>query len=319
MKKAMLFGFLILISTVSFGQTVSVSGTVSDQKGKPISFAFIYDSQHPYAAYADSTGAFSLKADPSSKLIATANSYLKTSVKIDNPADVKIVMAGNPSNNSTDIASSLKNIFKQEEGFDNMNEGSLTRIGTHPENVHGSRFLFDDWVHGFALSPKDSIMQNDAYLFNYDKIDGNLIFATGGTAIHLGVKKEIKEFILFDGSGKPYVFDDVPAIDSKHYTQVLGSGSKYKIYKEIDTKFIKSDYSTNGITSHGNNYDEFLDENVYYVVKLPGGQPEKLSLRKKAIKTAFAADADKVNKFLSDNDGDIDDAYLKKLGEYMNQ
>jgi len=319
MKKILLSGFLILISFITFGQTVLVKGTVSDQKGNPIPFAFIFNSGHPYATYADSTGTFSLKADPSSNLIATANNYQKTIVKIDNMADTKVVMAGNSLQSNTGISPALKDIFKQEEGFVDMTKGSFTRIATHQENLHGSRFLFTDWVHGFIITPKDSLKQNDAYLFNYDKVDGNLIFATGGNAMHLGVKNQIKQFILFDGSGNSYVFEDVPAIDSKHYMQVLAAGSKYKIYKDLGTKFIKSDYSTNGMTSHGNNYDEFADNSVYYLVKLPGGQPEKLPLRKKAIKAAFAADAEKVNKFLSDNDGDIDDAYLKKLGEYMNQ
>ncbi|HEY8783024.1 MAG TPA: hypothetical protein VIM16_15465 [Mucilaginibacter sp.] len=319
MRKTIAPSLLILINMIAFGQTALVTGTVNDQKGRPVPFAFIYDSQHPYATYADSTGVFSLKADPSSSLIATASNYLKAEVKINNPSDVKIVMANSPSGNSAVIDPSLKNIFRQEEGFENMTEGSFTRIGTHQENIHGSRFLFEDWVHGYVVGPKDSIRQNDTYLFNYDKMDGNLIFATGGTAIHLGIKKQVKEFKLFDGNGKLYVFEDVPAIDDRHYTQVLASGSKYKIYKSLSTKFVKSDYSTNGITSHGNNYDEFVDENAYYVAKLPDGQPQKLSLKKKAIKAAFAADADKANKFLSDNDSDIDDAYLEKLGEYMNQ
>jgi hypothetical protein len=318
MKKITLFSLLVLISAMSFAQTATVSGTVTDQKGTPVPFAFIYDSQLPYATYSDSTGGFSFKADPSSRLIATANNYAKTTVKIDNPSDVKIVMSGGAPGN-TPIAPSVKNIFRQQEGFENMSEGSLTRIGSHQENIHGSRFLFNEWVHGYIRTGKDSIKQNDAYLYNYDKIDGKLIFATGGTDIHLGVRNEVKQFILFDGSGKVYVFEDAPEVDGQHYSQLIASGAKYKIYKTINTKFIKSDYTNNGITSHGNNYDEFADESDYYLVKQPSGQPQKLSLRKKAIKTAFGADGEKANKFLSDNGGDIDDAYLQKLGEYMNQ
>jgi|SRR6185312_1969448 len=319
MKKIALFSLLVFISAVSFAQTVIVNGSVTDQKGLPVPFAFIYDSQHPYATYTDSTGVFSFKADPSSHLIATAFNYAKADVKINNPADVKIVMAAGPAN-SAPIAPGLNNIFMQEEGFQNMAEGSQTRIGTHQENIHGSRFLFNHWVHGYIRTAKDSIKQNDGYLFNYDKIDGTLIFATGGTDMHLGVKSQNKKFILFDGSGKSYVFEDVPEIDSKHYVQVIASGSKYNIYKTIDTKFIKADYENNGITQHGNNYDEFVDESDYYLIKQPAaGQPKKFSLKKKAIKAAFASDQDKVNKFLSDNNGDIDDTYLQKLGEYMNQ
>lgn len=317
MKKIVSFISFIAISIVSFAQTVTVSGSVTDQKGAAVPFAFIYDSQHPYATYADSTGTFNFKADPKSHLFATANNYSKADVKITNPSDVKIVMSGGPSVSS--IAPSLTNIFKQQEGFENMTEGSLTRIGQHQENIHGSRFLFNEWVHGYTRTAKDSIKQNDRYLFNYDKIDGKLIIATGGSDMHLGVKNENKQFILFDGSGKQFIFEDVPEIDSKHYVQVMASGAKYKIYKTINTKFVKSDYENNGITQHGNNYDEFVDESDYYLIKQPNGQPQKFSLKKKSIKTAFGVEGEKAGKFISDNSGDIDDAYLQKLGEYMNQ
>jgi len=200
-----------------------------------------------------------------------------------------------------------------------MTAGSLDRVGSHPQDVHGSRYLFDHWVHGFVITPKDSIKQNDNYFFNYDKIDGNFLFTGDGKSIHKVVDAEVKTITLYDGNGQVYVFEAVPAIDPKHYMLVLGGGSKYKIYKNIGTKYVKANYVNNGVTQYGNNFDEYKDESDYYVAKLPGGQPQKISLRKKAIKTAFAADGDKANKFLNDNDGDIDDAYLAKLGDYMNQ
>ncbi len=318
MRVITLFALLIFISMASFGQTVNISGTVTDQKGQPVPFAFIRDSQHSYAAYADSAGNFNIKTDAVSGIIVTANHFKKTSAKIDAPGEVKIIMIDDPSNDNPTVSPSLKDVFRQKEDFESTTEASLTLIGTHQEGLHGNKYLFDNWVHGFVLTPKDSIKQNDGYLFNYDKINGNFVFATGGTKLSFGVRSEIKDFLLFDNSGKRYVFEEVPAINNKRYMQVLAAGPKYKIYKDFATKFVKADYVDNGISHHGNNYDEFVDEIVYYLVK-PGGQPEKLSLRKKAIKTAFASDADKVNRFLTDNDSDIDDAYLQKLGEYMNQ
>jgi hypothetical protein len=132
-------------------------------------------------------------------------------------------------------------------------------------------------------------------------------------------KSQIKAFTLFDDNGQQAVFEMVPAIDAKHYLQVLSSGSKYKIYKDLGTKFLKADFQTNGITSSGNNYDSYVDEGVYYIVKLPDGKPQKVSLKRKAIKAAFAADADKANKYMSAHDSDeVDDNFLKGLGDYMN-
>jgi hypothetical protein len=319
MKTTILSWLLILTSTITFAQTVAVSGTVNDQQGKPVAFAFISESQHPYGTYSDANGAFTLKADPSSNLTVTANYYKSATVKVTDPAATKIVLEGGATGGATNDVKENSSFFKVDQSLVDMSFGSRSTFGQGQEALHGNRFLFDNWVHGFAITPQDSIKQNNVYLFNYDKITGDLIFTRDQKTVLQVVKSEIKAFTLFDPNAQPYVFEDVPAVDARHYLQVLASGSKYKIYKSLGTKFIKANFTTNGITSSGNNYDEYVDESVYYIVKLPGGQPQKLALKKKAIKTAFAADADRVNKFLSDNDGDIDENYLKNLGEYMNQ
>jgi hypothetical protein len=319
MKKSIALLTSVLAGTVAFGQSVAVNGTVTDQKGNPVPFAFVYSSNHPFATYADSTGMFSFKADPATPLVATANAFQKKITKIDNPSGMKIALTADASAGAKAISPDLQHIFNQEEGFIDMTEGSQYRKTQHQDNIHGSRFLFQDWVHGYIITPNDSIQQNNGYLFNYDKINGNLIFATGGSDMHLGVDNQIKQFVLFDGKAQSYTFEKVPAINAQTYMQVLAQGSKYKIYKDINAKFIKADFVNNGVTQHGNNFDEFKDDSVYYVVKLPGGQPQQLSPRKKAIKAMFAADADKVNKFMADNNGDIDDAYLKNLAELLNE
>ncbi len=125
--------------------------------------------------------------------------------------------------------------------------------------------------------------------------------------------------MIYNNAGERFDFEKMPAINISHYVQVLASGKKYKIYKLIKTKFVKADFVNNGVTSHGNDYDEYVDDADYYVVDLQTNQPQKLALKKKSIKENFAKEADKVNKFLSDNSGSIDDAYLNKLGAYMNQ
>ncbi|WP_413670318.1 carboxypeptidase-like regulatory domain-containing protein [Mucilaginibacter sp. Mucisp86] len=315
--KKILFFTLITISKLSFAQTIAVNGTVTDSKGKPVPFAFVSDSQHPYATYSDPNGTFSLQADPASKLIITANFHNEVKVNLNSQTNIKVVMTGDSVSNNAPAETSNVNFFKMDDNIVDHNV-SINRIGTGQEGLHGSRFLFNDWVHGFGITPKDSLKQSDVYLFNYDKVAGNLIFTRTKKTAMIVVKEEIKGFTLFDENAQPYVFEDVPAINPKKYVQVLSSGSKYKIYKDLGTTFIKASFSTNGITSSGNNYDEYKDEAVYYIVKA-GAQPQKVELKSKAIKAAFPADADKVKKFFSDNEGDIDDNYLKALGDYLNQ
>jgi hypothetical protein len=239
-------------------------------------------------------------------------------VKIVNLADIKIVMAGDSVTNNSQTKAADNNFFVPDEGMvDHVS--SINRIGAGAvENLHGSRYLFAGWVHGYAITPKDSIKQSDVYLFNYDKVAGNLLFTRDQRTVLIVVKQEIKGFTLYDENAIPTTFEEAPAIDAKHYLQVLASGTKYKIYKNLNTQFIKANFVTNGMTSSGNNYDEYKDQNDYYVVKA-GGQPQKVDLKSKSIKLAFATEADKVKKFFADNDSDIDESYLKSLGEYMNQ
>jgi len=92
MKKITVSWLLILISTITFGQTIAVSGTVTDDQGKPVPFAFIKDAEHNYATFSDPDGAFTLNADPSSRLMASCTNYKESVVKIDNQPNVKIVM-----------------------------------------------------------------------------------------------------------------------------------------------------------------------------------------------------------------------------------
>src|ERR1700712_3822324 len=92
MKFISSFLFMLLISSIGFSQTVSITGTVKDQQGQPVPLALVRDAQHHYATMADSIGAFLLKADPSSMLITIAPGYTDSKVKIDNKASIAIVM-----------------------------------------------------------------------------------------------------------------------------------------------------------------------------------------------------------------------------------
>ena len=294
---------------------------MTDKQGKPIAFAFIKDSQHNFSTFSDPNGAFTLNADPASKLLVTCSNYEESAVKIDNKANVVIVMErGGTAGTKAAGSNKLDDLFNVLEiGGTDRSARPLTLFGTAKEDLHGSPYLFNEWVHGYAITFTDSVKENDNYLFNYQKIEGVLLYTGDGKTMNIIDRTKIREFILFDGNAIPLTLENVPAIDGRHFIQVIATGSKYKIYKQFGTKFVQANFQTNGITSSGNNYDEFKDESVYYVVSLPGGSPQKIVLKRKSIKTAFAAEADKVSKFMTDHDSDeIDDTYLKNIGDYMN-
>jgi len=320
MKRITVLCLLVLICKFTIAQTITISGTVTDQKGAPVSFAFIKDAQHSYQTFSGPDGTFTLNADPSSRLLATSSNYKESVVPIDNKTDIQIVMTSNGTSNTTESNSkTATNTFQiQEIGGTDRAARPLAHFGTAQDELHGSPYLFDHWVHGYAISPQDSVIENSNYLFNYEKISGILLYTDDGKTTYAVYKDKAKQFVLYDDNAQQYYFEDVPAIDDKHYVQVLASGSKYKIYKQLGTEFVKADFQTNGITSSGNNYDSYVDESVYYIVKLPGGQPQKISFKRKSIKAAFGTEADKADKYMSDHSDDISDAYLSSLGDYMN-
>src|SRR5215469_13704315 len=71
-KLASLLSVLMLLCTLAFAQTRTVSGVVKDEKGDPIPFATIQESGTKNATQADANGIFSIKIPSGSKLTISA-------------------------------------------------------------------------------------------------------------------------------------------------------------------------------------------------------------------------------------------------------
>ncbi|MEB0263794.1 MULTISPECIES: carboxypeptidase-like regulatory domain-containing protein [unclassified Mucilaginibacter] len=319
MKKPLLSALFVLAGTMVFGQTITINGTVTDKQGKPVPYVFISDTRHPYGTYTNLEGKYNLvKADPASSLLASAAKFADTIVAINNKTDINMVLAAGAAKTDNWVKGIGNNSF-----FNTQSTPATIIIGSQylkggQQELHGSRFLYDKWVHGFGINAADSLIQSNDYLFNYDKLKGDLIFITNKQNAFIADKSEVKEFALFDDDAQPTLYAYIPSITTKQYVQVLYLGKKYKVYRQVITKFEANNFTTNGITNSGHNYDEYTDENSYFVLKT-GAQPQKVSLKKKALKEAFAADAERFNKFASAQQGDIDENYLKDLAAAMDQ
>ncbi len=338
MKK--IFSVLLLIVSMAHfasAQTITVTGTVKDNLGNFLHYAFLQDKQVKYAAYTDSLGNFSLSANPQSKLAISCYGYKDTLVNVDNNAHFDLVLYPKPGEaiaSTPTVAAGGADMSKRislEEAFSpnvkgastpgiNLTAGASFPSFSHKEATEGSRYLLSQWSHGYVVNAQDSIIQNPTFYFNYDKIGGGLLLSQDKKSAIEVDKGLVKSFTLVDASNISYTFERMPDVDPTHYVQILSTGKKYKIYRTLKTKFVKADYSTNGISSTGNNYDSYQDTYEYYVLDLHNNSRQKLDLKKKSIKTDFAADADKVNKFITDHSDDtIDETYLASLGSYMNE
>lgn len=190
---------------------------------------------------------------------------------------------------------------------------------TNKEDTKGSRYLFDIWVKGNVTDDKGNAINSENYIFNYDKIGGSLLLSQDKQTAIATDKERVKAFVVYDKNDSPMAFEYVPAIDATHYCQVLATGSKYKVYKLTQTAFVKANYKSDGMTSSGNKYDEYVDEAAYYVFNVKTSQLQKTTLKNKAIKQAFADDADKVKAFYSAHgDDEIDENFLKNLADSLN-
>jgi len=148
---------------------------------------------------------------------------------------------------------------------------------------------------------------------------GDLYLSVTNASVMLADKDVIKSFTLFSPKGQMMTFEQVKEISKDLYLQVISSGSKYKIYKAIITKFTPSNYKTDGIVSSGNTYDEFIDEYAYFVLNLSANSLRALKIRKKDIKEVFAAEGNKLTDYMTAHNGKIDESYIKDLGDAMNQ
>jgi hypothetical protein len=231
-------------------------------------------------------------------------------MKDDNPVKVTINMGGQGS----------KTLVVQRNYDFDASQGAIFPVFNPKEETQGSRYLFKDWVAGSVVNNNGEMIANTSYVYNYDKMGGALLATKDGRSAIEVNRDIVKYFSLTNGNGDTVTFANMPLIDKTHYVQVLSEGSKFGIYKVIKTKFERANYTTDGVMAQGNNYDSYTDDNSYFMIDVQTGKVQQISLKKKSIKSLFVADAPKANKFVDEHaSDDIDDSYLRSLGEYMNE
>lgn len=320
--------FTLFLAGRVCSQEKRASGTVKNENGKGIPSVLVQEKDSKIATYTDSLGNFSIVLDKDAPLLVVAKGYKDETVK---PQDNLVIVLkkgrssvaalnpDDPAKIKTDVPTT-----NNSNGFSYFNVttggGMLFNI-KRKEDTRGSRYLIPEgWAAGYVVDKTGNTIKNDNYSFNYDKISGVLLLTQDKrAAVEIG-NDQIKSFTIYDGLSKPHLYQIVTGIDQKHYAELLSDGNTYKVYKLTSTTFKKADYKTDGLTSSGNRYDEYVDEPTYYIenVKAPGMQ--KVTLRSKALKKAFANDESKVKQFFDEHaEDDINEAFLVNLVDFMNQ
>ena len=324
MKKLVVILFLMAAGRAGLAQTITATGTVKGEAGQELHYAFVQDKVTKNATYTDSLGRFNLIVAPGSQLMVSANGFKDALIDVGTQKTFDIVLKADP---SASAAPKSENLAKVEEAFKTDHERlpgqsigpSGTAVFMSVKETVGSRFLFNRWVHGFIIKTDGNILQNSTLLLNYDKMGGDLYLTENMSSVMVGDKNTIRSFVLFGPGDQVFTFEKMTGISNDLYCQVISAGSKYKIYKLMKTKFVPSNFKSDGIASTGNTYDEYADDTSYYVLNLTTTVFQPLNLKKKSITQVFSGEGDKVSTYLASHNGKIDDNYLKSLGDAMNQ
>jgi hypothetical protein len=199
-----------------------------------------------------------------------------------------------------------------------VNYGGLLPVYHQPMETRGTRYLIAHWSQGLVVNQFDTIINNNSYLYNYDKITGDLLL-TQDMSNYISVEQgQVKSFAIKSDEGG-YIFEHVSLINSNGYFQLLNKGDKYAAYKSIKTKLVKANGISNGLTQVGNDYDEYVDDIVYYFIDFKSKTAKQFDLKKKSIKDVMAVDKTRVDKYFTDHkDESINDNFLKGLIAYLN-
>ena len=205
------------------------------------------------------------------------------------------------------------------ENMGSVNYGGMMPVFHQPTETKGRRYLMSDWSEGLVVNQFDTIIKNAAYLYNYDKITGDLLMTQDKQTYVEIDRPQVKSFAIKNNESG-YVFVRVPLIDNGDgYFQLLGKGNKYAVYKSIKTKLVKANGVSNGLTAVGNDYDEYVDEVVYYFVDEKNKTVKQFELKKKSIKEATVSEKDKTEKYFVDHKkDDINDKFVAEFVNYLN-
>jgi hypothetical protein len=189
----------------------------------------------------------------------------------------------------------------------------------HKDATVGSPFLISLYVQGLVVNQLDSVINKPDYLYNYDKITGNLLLKRNNQDPIAVNRDQVNMFCLkLDKGG--FIFMRVPLINANEYFQVISKGSKYSCYKLYKNVLVKANQqTTTGYAPDGKNYDEYKDVETYYMLYEAKQEWTIFELTKKSIRKALSDQSQAVELYIKDHRGDdITDSYAAQLLDKLN-
>jgi len=187
------------------------------------------------------------------------------------------------------------------------------------EALHGSPFFLSSFVPGMVVNEQNVIIDKTDYLYNFDKMSGNLLLQIGKEKPIAVYKSQVRFFCLKLAS-ESYIFERVSFIKPDEFVQVLYRGPKYSFYKLYKNRFVSADQRNNGYTTEGNNYDEYQDIVTYYLFDQVKGEALIFYMTKRSIHKTFSSQSAVVELFFKEHKTDVvDESLTIHLLEKLNQ
>ena len=330
----------VFLTGSCLAQNMPVSGTVQDEKGIPVPAAFVEVKEEGITTLTDTLGNFRLTIKPRSTLIISASGFEGDTLRIDSRSSSLSItlkpkfqaLEGVTVTNSDMKNDPLHTLVSQSAaasmgGFSGaMSSGHVYSGGgigafSIKEDTKGSRYLFtDEWARGTINTVNGLTINNPRMLINYDKMNRSLFITEDSRKVIEIDKDQVRSFDL-RMNDQQYHFKRVRNIDSMQFFLVLREvPEKYSLYKLTKTRFVKSNYHSDGMVESGNPYDEYTDQQFYFL-QPPGDQPFKLItvLKIKPLRELMNADP-KASAWLSKHKYDpVDEQLLIDMVDYINQ
>jgi hypothetical protein len=214
-------------------------------------------------------------------------------------------------------------VYAQADGYPVFGK-IITPYRDFEGSFRGKNLLFEnDWVKARLLTAYDSVIKNDSFRFNFDKINRKLIATADYKKVFEIDWREFKaiQFYLGDSS---CIFRHIYILSNKDLFQVMISGNaKYSLYKTTHTKWVRGMYGS-GLTLLP--YDKLIDhyeDATEYCILFPNREYRVIYvLKRSAIERIFKLDPDgeKVNDFfnLNGNKERYSENDLLQLISYLN-
>jgi hypothetical protein len=187
------------------------------------------------------------------------------------------------------------------------------------EPTQGSPFLIPVYVPGLVINQSYGIVNKSDYLYNYDKMTGNLLLIRDNET-PIAINRELVNSFCLKVDRGGYVFMRVPLINSNEYFQVIYKGSKYSSYKLYKNIFINANQKTNGYITDGKDYDEYQDVETFYIVDERKEEWAVFELSKKSIKKTLNSESAAVDQFFKVHKyADITESFFANLFEALNK